>query len=75
MTISFEKPPTVKAIRDESGKAVNPAQAKISFVPRHERIVYLVTAEAYVTKLLDREEFRKLCDQHKTAQAILANLK
>jgi hypothetical protein len=31
--------------------------------------------ELYVTQLLDRDEFRALCDEHKTQEAILAHLK
>jgi hypothetical protein len=33
-----------------------------------------VTAEVYVTRLLDRDEFRTHCDRHKSRDAILANL-
>ena len=33
-----------------------------------------VLAEVYVTRLLDRDEFRRHCDRHKTRDAILANL-
>jgi hypothetical protein len=34
-----------------------------------------VTAEVYVDRLLDRDEFRRHCDRHRTAAAILANLR
>jgi hypothetical protein len=33
-----------------------------------------VTAEVYVSRLLDRNEFRRHCDRHRTRDAILANL-
>ena len=32
---------------------------------------YFATAEVYVTRLLDRREFRKHCDRHKTCKAIM----
>ena len=38
-------------------------------------IAYPVMAEVYVTKILDRNEFRAHCDTYKTRSAILANLK
>jgi hypothetical protein len=31
-------------------------------------------AEVYVSRLLDRDEFRRHCDRHQTRNAILANL-
>jgi hypothetical protein len=34
-----------------------------------------VTAEVYVTRLLDRGEFRRHCDTHRTRSAILAGLR
>lgn len=37
--------------------------------------VEIVAAEVYVSRLLDRTEFRKHCDRHRTAKAILANLR
>jgi hypothetical protein len=33
-----------------------------------------VFAELYVRRLLDRDEFRAVCDKHRTRQAILAAL-
>lgn len=34
----------------------------------------LVLAEVYVSRILDRDEFRRHCDHHRTRDAILANL-
>jgi hypothetical protein len=31
-------------------------------------------AEVYVSKVMDRDEFRRHCDQYQTCSAILANL-
>jgi hypothetical protein len=40
---------------------------------RHE-LATPVVAEVYVERLLNRDEFRRHCDRHKTRDAILANL-
>lgn len=41
---------------------------------RHQ-LMFPVTAEIYVSTILDRAEFRKHCDTHRTRSAILANLR
>jgi len=38
------------------------------------QIAYPVFAEAYVTRLLDRDEFRAHCDRYKTGTQILQHL-
>ena len=38
------------------------------------RIAYPVTAEAYVSQVLDREAFRRHCDQYRTQTEILKHL-
>ena len=40
----------------------------------HHRLGYLVTAEVYVTRPLNREEFRAHCDRYRTQDEILDNL-
>jgi hypothetical protein len=37
--------------------------------------MFPVTAEIYVSAILDRAELRKHCDTHRTRSAILANLR
>ena len=39
------------------------------------RIAYPVTAEAYVSQVLDREAFRRHCDQYRTQAEILRHLR
>ena len=39
------------------------------------RIAYPVTAEAYVGHVLDREAFRRHCDQYRTQAEILKHLR
>ena len=46
-----------------------------SLTPDSHQLVYPVTAEVYITQILNRDEFRKHCDTYKTQSAILKNLK
>ncbi len=39
------------------------------------RIAYPVTAEAYVSQVLDRATFRRHCDQYRTQAEILKQLR
>jgi len=47
---------------------------EIIFYGTHRYLATPVFAEAYVTKLLNRTEFRRHCDTYQTKAAILANL-
>ena len=47
----------------------------VSFGGQSEQIVYPVTAEVYVSRLLNRKEFRAHCDRFKTRTPILRNLR
>jgi hypothetical protein len=71
LRVFFAKRPKVKAVVDAAGKKVKP---RIDWDEATPRLTYFVTAEVYVTKLLDREQFRAHCDRHKTTKAILSNL-
>lgn len=65
LVVSFERPPTARVL---SGRV------KIRFSSICRRIAYPVFAEAYVSRLLDRDEFRAHCDLYKTRERILQNL-
>jgi hypothetical protein len=47
------------------------AAPEIDFVAANHDVAVPVTAEIYVSRLLDREAFRRLCDERKTRSAIL----
>lgn len=49
-------------------------RADIVFTEAHRQLACPVTAEVYVTKILNRDEFRSHCDAYKTHSAILENL-
>ncbi len=49
--------------------------ASIVFLSDECTFALPVMAEVYVTRLLNRDEFRRHCDRHRTRDAILANLR
>ena len=75
MNISYAHPPTVREIKGPGGARVNPGNAYLEFVNQSTHLTYIVSAEVYVTHLLNRTEFRQLCDQKRTFKAIVESLK
>jgi hypothetical protein len=73
LKVTFAKRPTVKSLVDASGKPADPKD--ITWDDATYKLAYFVTAERYVTKLLDRKELRALCDRHRKASVILEHLK
>jgi hypothetical protein len=56
----------------QSGPPAGPPP--IEFHSEFHAFAYPVMAEVYVSRLLDRDEFRRHCDQHRTREAIIAAL-
>ena len=73
VAVTFEHAPRVAVIL-KAGKPVS-SGVRVEFRGDCHEVAYPVTAEVYVSKILNRDEFRKLCDTYKTQKAILANLK
>lgn len=72
--VSFATPPAYEVTRD--GRKVDAKESpEVHFVGTSYDVAYPVMAEVYVDRLLDRDEFRKHCDQYKTRAAILGHLK
>jgi hypothetical protein len=72
--IGFGKRPAA-TVFDESGKPVADDEGPLlEFHTASKTIAYPVMAEVYVSKILNRAEFRSHCDKYKTRQAILENL-
>jgi hypothetical protein len=63
--VSFAAPPDIHILK---------GSPHVKWVPTYREIAYPVLAEAYVSRLLDRDEFRAHCDRHKTTRRILENL-
>jgi hypothetical protein len=64
LTASFAKPPRVEVLGG--------TKAEIELSRSWYPIATPIMVEAYVSRLLDRDEFRALCNQHRTKEAILA---
>jgi hypothetical protein len=65
VTVGFAVPPAATVLK---------GRRWIRFVPESHELAYPVFAEAYVERLLDRDEFRAHCDRYKTAERIVGNL-
>jgi hypothetical protein len=74
LDVSYVSRPTIKEIKGPDGKIIVPGSVKVNFISDFHKTAYFATAEVYVTRLLDRTEFRKHCDQHKTYKAIISSL-
>lgn len=72
--VEFEKAPKIEVL-DAAGRKLEKNEYELGLDSLWRTVVYPVTAEVYVSQLLNRDEFRKHCDQHKTRAAILKNLK
>ena len=72
LNVSFRQPPSI-TIRGDAGEDIT-ARYDIKFGSRWYSIAYPELAEVYVNRILDRNEFRALCDEHGTREKILAAL-
>jgi hypothetical protein len=74
LRIDYATPPTVLDIT-QNGKPIDPKSVTILFDEAYHPVAYPVTAEVSVSKLLNRDEFRALCDRYRTPSAILKALR
>ena len=72
--VAFAAPPKVVSIARPDGAPAGPKDAEVELEETFAHVVYPVTAEVYVRKVLSREEMRALCDAKKTREAILESL-
>ena len=70
---SFEKGPGI--VVTKNGQPAKDGDVQVEFGSTAFSLAYPVTAEVYVDRILDRNEFRRHCDQFKTRSAILKNLR
>lgn len=71
--VGFAKNPEA-VVFDKDGQRLGGAAPRLDFHSVRYSLSYPVTAEVYVTKILNRDEFRRHCDQYKTRSEILKNL-
>jgi hypothetical protein len=73
--VTYRVPPTVVRIEGPAETRRPPGEPPpVLFTGDRYEFAVPVMAEVYVTRLLDRDEFRRHCDRHRTRDAILANL-
>jgi hypothetical protein len=72
ITVSFARPPQA-TIQDLNGRLLRD-HPPIRWGALHADLQYPVTAELYVDRILDRDEFRKVCDSCGTRSEILRRL-
>jgi hypothetical protein len=63
--VSFDTPPGVEVVRGD---------VDVNMGGSAYALAYPVFAETYVSRLLNRDEFRAHCDRYRTQSAILAHL-
>lgn len=73
LKVSFYRKPSVEVL-DASTRQLVTKSPEIMFESSSFTLAYPVTAEVYVDRVLDRDEFRRRCDTHKTRSEILRNL-
>jgi hypothetical protein len=72
VNVSFAAPLIVEVTRN--GKAARPDEYQVEFGTTQRSIAYPVTAELYVDRILNRDEFRRHCDRFLSRSEILKNL-
>jgi hypothetical protein len=72
--LSYAERPKVLSVTGPDGKPAGGDKVKVGFETTYDQVVYPVTVEVYVKKILSREEMRALCDAKKTKEAIVKAL-
>jgi hypothetical protein len=67
--VRYKKVPAVLSLTPDSPAAGKNDKPVPVFEEETHQVVYPLTAEAYVDKVLDRKEFRKLCDRNNNVLA------
>jgi hypothetical protein len=70
----YRLPPNVVAVEPLAGARPLVEPPPVQFSSERYELAVPATAEVYVGRLLDRDEFRRHCDRFVTRAAILANL-
>ncbi len=73
VSVGYAKPPKVIEVRGPDGRPAR--DALVQFESESHRLPYPVTAEVYVSEILDRDAFRSHCDRWETQGEILAHLR
>ena len=75
VSVEYRVRPTVVSIDPRSGEKPGREPPPVLFNGDRYDLAVPVMAEFYVSRLLNRDEFRRHCDRHKTREAVLSNLR
>lgn len=73
VSVYFNKTPAI-TVTDKAGKAIDPKRLEVNYAGNSYEIATPVFQELFVSKLLNRNEFRKHCDAYGSTAAIVKNL-
>ncbi len=71
--MDFSCPPEVE-IFDKTGRKLEKDEIEIVYKSNRRELICPVSGEIYVKKILDREEFRRICKSYKSPREILSAL-
>lgn len=74
LIVSFARPPGAVMFDDEGRRLESARGPELRFTGKDTELAYPVTAEVYVDKILDRDQFRSHCDRYEKQSAILSHL-
>jgi hypothetical protein len=74
VNVEYRVPPNVLAIDSQAVGQPSTDPPPVQFTGDRYEFAVPVMAEVYVSRLLNRDEFRRHCDRYKTREAILTNL-
>ena len=72
LSIGFTPPPKYRVV-DKAGQDAS-RRVRVQFISTGQQVAQPVFAEVYVSRLLDRREFRAHCDRYRSVPEILAHL-
>jgi hypothetical protein len=73
LDVGFKSTPQI-TVFDSQGKKIDRSRLDVHYESQGSFLWYPVFAEIYVKRILDRDEFRKLCDTYATRSEILKAL-
>lgn len=73
LAVDFATPPSAEVFK--GGEKATAGKFEVQFDGEGHRLFYPVVTEVYVSRVLDRDAFRKHCDLYKTPTTILKNLR
>ena len=74
MVVSYRNQPKVTSVLDDKGQPVPLDKFDLKYRGAEYQLPYLVSAEVWTSRILDRPTFRSLCDRHHSFKEIVAHI-